>query len=120
MATGSHVYGRRHDSIWRLAHDSPARNPLALRFCGVGMTYKQATPDDKTLARRIKRGVYAYFDGLLHKRCLVCKEYWPADTEFFYDSKTHHDGIGDTCRACSCEQRQYHRANSNQPTMAAA
>lgn len=47
------------------------------------MIYKQANPDDDILARRIKRGVYAFFDAELHKRCLVCKEYWPADTEFF-------------------------------------
>ena len=38
MATGSNVYGGRHDSIWRLTHDSPARNPLALQFGGVGMS----------------------------------------------------------------------------------
>ena len=84
------------------------------------MSYKQAKPDQHTLARRIKRGVYAYIENDLHKRCIVCKEYWPADTEFFYDSKAHHDGIGDTCRACSCEKREYYRANPSQNQQAAA
>lgn len=83
------------------------------------MTYKQANPDDHILARRIKRGVYAFFDAELHKRCLVCKEYWPADTEFFYNSEAHQDGIGDTCRACSCEQRQYHRSKPQNRLVAA-
>lgn len=84
------------------------------------VAYKQAAPDAAILARRIKSGVYAYFDGVLHKRCLVCKEHWPADTEFFYNSAAHHDGIGDTCRACSCERRQYYRANPQSSQAATA
>lgn len=84
------------------------------------ITYKQAKPSAAILARRIKRGVYAYFDDELHKRCTVCKVYWPADTEFFYNSNAHNDGIGDTCRACSCEQRQHYRTNPQSNQVATA
>lgn len=110
MADGCNVYGRCFVAFY-----SPSSDHLFV-WDDMEVTYKQATPDAATLARRIKRGVYAYFDKELHKRCIACKEYWPADTEFFYNSNAHRDGIGDTCRACSCEQRQYYRANpqSNQ------
>lgn len=119
MANGTDVYGRCVNACGRIASHCLQCDPMALPVGWVGMTYKQSTPDDHTLARRIKRGVYAYFDAELHKRCVKCKEYWPADTEFFYDSKAHNDGISDTCRACSCEQRQYYRTPSEN-RMAAA
>lgn len=86
----------------------------------LAIAYKQAAPDDITLARRIKRGIYAYIETELHKRYNVCKEYWPADTEFFYESDTHNDGIGATCRACRCEQRNYYRANPAHSRLVAA
>lgn len=36
-------------------------------------------------------------DGELEKMCTRCKEYWPADTEFFYKSG---DGLHTWCKAC--------------------
>lgn len=36
------------------------------------------------LARRLASGKYQYDDdGQLEKRCSCCREYWPADSEFF-------------------------------------
>lgn len=39
------------------------------------------------------------------KWCPVCKEYWPADTEFFYQAKLRADGLHSYCIACHVEKR---------------
>jgi hypothetical protein len=50
-------------------------------------------------------GRYRYDeDGELEKRCSICREYWPADTEFFYQS-TSTDGLHTYCKACYYEHR---------------
>lgn len=114
MANGSDIHCGRTCAICQ-----PASAYIPFRH-DMDPLIKQASPDEYILARRIKRGVYAYFETELHKRCVKCKEYWPADTEFFYDSKAHNDGISDTCRACSCEQRQHYRTQSSPNRMVAA
>ena len=39
------------------------------------------------------------------KLCPKCNEYWPADKEFFYSSKTTKDGLFSWCKACHTEWR---------------
>jgi hypothetical protein len=41
-------------------------------------------------------------DGETEKYCPVCREWWPADEEFFYFSKGR---LQYTCKACSNERR---------------
>ncbi|TCS35830.1 hypothetical protein EDC30_109129 [Paucimonas lemoignei] len=71
-----------------------------------GATYeaKSANPTDDVLARRLKKGIYRYEDDELYKRCSRCKDYWPADTEFFYQVKGD-DGLNQWCKACYQEWR---------------
>ena len=39
------------------------------------------------------------------KQCPICKEWWPADTEFFYKASDRKDGLHSYCRACFLEKR---------------
>jgi len=32
--------------------------------------------------------------------CPRCKEFWPADTEFFHSTPSHRDGLAFWCKAC--------------------
>lgn len=36
----------------------------------------------------------------MEKRCSICHEFWPADTEFFYDQR---QTLSSQCRACHAE-----------------
>lgn len=36
------------------------------------------------IIRKLKRGTFRLEDGDLTKKCSHCREYWPADTEFFF------------------------------------
>lgn len=65
-----------------------------------------ATPSRSALERRLKDGRYRQSDGQLEKRCCACKEYWPADTEFFYRHRGGADGLRDYCKACQGEVRE--------------
>jgi hypothetical protein len=110
MANGSNVHWRHVNAGRRIASHCLQRDPMALQIGGVGMTeeiitYKQAKPDEITLVRRLKRGVYTYVDSELYKRCSRCKEYWPADTEFFFSSAAEPDGLIACCKACYIEWR---------------
>jgi hypothetical protein len=71
-----------------------------------GATYelKSARPSEALLQRRLKNKIYCIEDSLLFKRCSRCKEYWPADTEFFYSVKDD-DGLNQWCKACYQEWR---------------
>lgn len=42
-------------------------------------------------------------DGALEKRCSKCRDWWPADTEFFPVDRA---GLGSWCRACRYEHRK--------------
>ncbi len=64
-----------------------------------------ANPDPKTLERRIRRGIYRVETDGLYKFCNRCKEYWPADSEFFFASKSETDGLVAWCKACYIEWR---------------
>ncbi len=56
----------------------------------------------EVLQAGLAKGRYRYVEGALHKRCNKCREYWPADTEFFFSAKDarHKDGLNDCCKAC--------------------
>ena len=44
----------------------------------------------------------------VEKKCPVCNEYWPEDTDFFYPDR--HTKTGFTCRCIACQletRRQY-------------
>lgn len=43
--------------------------------------------------------------GELEKACSSCKEFWPADTEFFYPQSSARDGLHTWCKACYLEWR---------------
>ena len=37
------------------------------------------------------------------KRCLACRQFWPADSEFFAPRKNRRDPLSLRCRACIAE-----------------
>ena len=39
------------------------------------------------------------------KQCGACREFWPADAEFFYLNKFTADGLQYRCKACCSENR---------------
>jgi hypothetical protein len=65
----------------------------------------QATPPAELLSKRLRNGKYRIeLDGL-YKRCSRCKDYWPADTEFFYKTPSSSDGLFEWCKAYYQEWR---------------
>lgn len=68
----------------------------------------QTTPiclSDAVLLRRIKSGKMRIdATGCIEKRCAKCRDYWPADLEFFYSATTV-DGLNEWCKACYIEHR---------------
>lgn len=42
-------------------------------------------------------------DWGLEKRCSRCRDYWPADSEFFSANATRPDGLMHYCKACYLE-----------------
>lgn len=65
---------------------------------------KKAMPSETMLRKRLVNGVYRQEECGLFKRCSRCKEYWPADSEFFYSVKSG-DGLNQWCKACYQEWR---------------
>lgn len=64
-----------------------------------------ACPTPELKAKRLKSGAYRDGDDGLEKRCCKCREYWPADSEFFYSAKGRADDLRDDCKACYIENR---------------
>lgn len=64
-----------------------------------------ANPPEAVLARRLASGIYRLADDVLEKRCTICREYWPVDSEFFHQSRCEADGFLGRCRACAIESR---------------
>lgn len=64
------------------------------------------------IARRLETGTLRYADAQLEKRCSRCREYLPADTEFFM---TTHQGqrldLHTWCKCCYAERRPYRNPN---------
>lgn len=70
-----------------------------------GEEVKGAVVSESLLAKRLKSGVFHIDEnGDIEKRCSKCRDYWPADTEFFYATKVR-DGLTDWCKACYVEWR---------------
>lgn len=42
----------------------------------------------------------------MQKRCVKCKEWLPAASEFFYAAPGRKDGLDASCKACRAEARQ--------------
>ena len=71
-----------------------------------GELIKPAHPPERLKALRLKNQVYRVSDeGDLEKRCSKCKDYWPADREFFFSAGKAGDGLTDWCKACYVEWR---------------
>lgn len=67
---------------------------------------KSASVPESLMRKRLKSGVFRVDEfGVLEKRCSRCKEYWPADTEFFYATNSNQDGLHNWCHACYVENR---------------
>lgn len=81
---------------------------------GATFVVRPASPTADLLDRRLKSGLYRLEDGELMKRCSHCRDYWPADTEFFYTKKGG-DGLGEWCKACYQEWR-YPNGRNETPT----
>lgn len=67
-------------------------------------------PSAHIMAVRLKNGVYAMTECGLEKRCSKCRDYWPADTEFYYVAPSKEGGIGDWCKACFDAWKREHNA----------
>ena len=85
----------------------PSTSEAAAAYVGSnGATYQiiyaQCAPS--LYAKRIKCGLYREDAAGLEKRCSRCREYWPADSEFFPTSNRS-DGLHDWCKACHSEYR---------------
>ena len=63
-------------------------------------------PDKRALQNRLASGSYRYAGGELERRCSTCRDYWPADTEFFHTAASDASGLHCYCRACY-EDRRY-------------
>lgn len=57
------------------------------------------------IAKSIANGTFRIEDGELAKRCAKCREYWPADREFFYPAYHVPHGLHAYCKACYLEKR---------------
>lgn len=79
---------------------------------GVVYEKKQAIFSERLFKIRMKSGVFRFIDNLLHKRCSRCRDYFPADTEFFYAATGEKDGLCNWCKACYQEWR-YPNGRSN-------
>jgi hypothetical protein len=67
---------------------------------------KGVIPKDKTFKKWLSSGKYRLDESLeIEKRCFTCREYFPADTEFFYLSNTA-DRLDANCVVCYEEKRR--------------
>lgn len=78
-----------------LAHDrGNVKTALHGAYCPI--------PDPRLLERWLKKGAYRLGDIGLEKRCTICCEYWPADTEFFFTAPGTPGGLLSSCKDCYC------------------
>jgi hypothetical protein len=71
-----------------------------------GELVKPAHMSESLLRKRLKSGKCRVDgDGVLEKYCSRCKEYWPADTEFYFSMGSKGDGLSTWCKACYLEWR---------------
>ena len=80
--------------------------PDTYMTAGEANLIRSASMPESLLIKRLKSGVCRVDEfGSLEKRCSQCKEYWPADTDFFYSTRSTKDGLNNWCRACYVENR---------------
>ena len=65
---------------------------------------KANTSNQWLYQKRLANGVYRIEAGELEKRCAKCRDYWPADNEFFH-SQNRDDGLHPWCKACCSESQ---------------
>lgn len=61
--------------------------------------------------RRLTARVWMLTDTGLEKRCTSCRNFWPADTEFYYPAKKAPGNLHSWCKACYGEWRKARRAD---------
>lgn len=60
----------------------------------------------RLIAKRLLGGYFRFDEmGALEKRCAKCREYWPADDEFFFSGVGYIDRLHCYCKACYIEKR---------------
>ncbi len=64
-------------------------------------------PKPKALKQGLENGKYLYTELGLEMRCTKCKQYWPADTEFFYVDNASGSGLMRICIGCAEDYRQH-------------
>ncbi len=48
---------------------------------------------------------HKFIDGIDHKKCRVCKEYYPCSTDYFYKNKSNGvDGLNPYCKKCTSKR----------------
>jgi hypothetical protein len=62
---------------------------------------QKAVVDQDAGAKPMRRGELG-----LEKYCTACKEWWPADREFWYANANHSTRLAQWCKACYSERRQ--------------
>jgi len=62
-------------------------------------------PTAQTMKMGFKKGSYALTGLGLERRCSICQEFWPADTEFFWSTPGAPSGLHCWCKACYTERR---------------
>lgn len=66
------------------------------------------------LARRLATGYYQVNeDDDIEKRCSHCRDYWPADTQFFNRNVKEQDGLHCMCRDCQKQSTERSRTKTN-------
>lgn len=63
----------------------------------------------KAMQKGIKKGKYQMTTLGLEKQCSHCKDFWPADSEFFYPAKGK--GLHCYCKACYRYKRHIEKKN---------
>ncbi|KUJ73909.1 hypothetical protein AVO42_00365 [Thiomicrospira sp. XS5] len=64
----------------------------------------------KGIKKGIEKGKYQMTNLGLEKQCSHCKEFWPADSEFFYPQKGK--GLHCYCKACYRYKRYLEKKHS--------
>lgn len=60
-------------------------------------------------AMRVRSGKVIFSAVGREKNCAKCKEYWPADNEFFHTNPSRSDGLQQWCKACYAEWQRNNR-----------
>lgn len=65
---------------------------------------------EQLTTRRLKSGKARFSEVGREILCSPCKEYWPADTEFFHSVPSQKDGLNGWCKACYAEWQNSKKA----------